>query len=127
ARLSDDGAGDDRSLSLGVFLEDARALALAGALDDDLLGGLGGDAAQSLHVDRPAVDGGGDAAGQGVELDGGLFGLERLADRAGHRAFEVGDELLAVDVLVAADAVDDADEVLVHGESRYLVFQPYSV
>ena len=50
-----DDAGDELALAVLVLVEDVLALGVAGALDDDLLGGLGGDAAE--------------AAAEGLELE----------------------------------------------------------
>ena len=43
-----DDAGDELALAVLVLVEDVLALGVADALDDDLLGGLRGDAAEPL-------------------------------------------------------------------------------
>ena len=48
-----DDAGDDVALAAGVLLVLEVALGLADALEDDLLGRLGGDAAEVLRACRP--------------------------------------------------------------------------
>ena len=42
-----DRAGDELALAVGELVEDGVALGLAEALEDDLLGGLGADAAEA--------------------------------------------------------------------------------
>src|ERR1700730_12963763 len=84
-----DHAGDDVALAAGVLLVLLVALGLADALQDDLLGGLRGDAAEvvggvvpfagdvAVLVEFLAVDA--DVAGVGVDRDHGLLGRGRDA------------------------------------------------
>ena len=57
-----------------------------------------------------------DVAGRAVQRDGefaGVLGVELLAQPRRDRLLDVGVDLLAIDVLVAGDAVDDANEFLI--------------
>ena len=60
-----DGAGDHLALAAGELVEDDVALGLAEALEDDLLGRLGADAAEAVAVELLGLD---EVAGRGVRL-----------------------------------------------------------
>ena len=74
-----DDAGDDLALAVLVLVEDVLALGVAGALEDDLLGGLGGDAAEAaaegLELEDVAV-----LVVLGLGLGGVLVAVEDLED-----------------------------------------------
>src|SRR5207237_7192906 len=61
-------AGDDLALAILVVVEDVFTLGVAGALDDDLLGRLRGDAAERLAEGLQAQD-----VAVALVLDAGLF------------------------------------------------------
>ena len=63
-----DGAGQELPLAVRELVEDLVALDLAHPLEDDLLGGLGADAAEVLAVELLELD---DVAGLGVVLASG--------------------------------------------------------
>ena len=73
-----------------------------------------------------ALPGRGDGAGLAVELDGefaGVFGVELLAQTGGDGLLDVVVDLVALDVFVASDAIDDSDQFLrIHDFTRYLPF-----
>ena len=108
-----DDAGDDVAFLAGVLLEDDLALGLAQALQDDLLRGLGGDAAGVLREDLD-VD---DVAEVGVGRDC-LRLVEGDLDLVVLDLFDDG--LLGEDAHGAGAAVDLDDEVGV-GEGVLLV------
>ena len=82
---------------------------------------------------RPMTDSGtisplrgdGDVAGRAVERHcelAGVLGVELLAQPGRDRLLDVGVDLLALDVLVAGDAVDDADQFWIHAYSSLLCY-----
>src|SRR5262249_29827729 len=75
-----DGAGDEFALLLLVLVEDGRALLLADALDEQLLGGLGGDASEVVGVELLALADGGDGAVVAVDLDLDVLLLPELLE-----------------------------------------------
>src|SRR5690606_15770045 len=93
------------------------SLLLAELLDHHLLGGLRGNAAETLERDELALAVGTiapqrDLAGEPIDRAGellGVEGVEVLARRADHRLLEIPDEDLAIDVLVAGDRIQDAE------------------
>src|SRR5690606_23459902 len=107
-----DGAGDDGADAILEFFVNAAAFVGSNELDDDLLDRLRADAADDLKVKRLAVAGCGDLAGHAVKVHlefAGVFGVEVLAKPAGDRLLDVGVDLLALDALVARDAIYDTD------------------
>src|SRR5262249_38237455 len=97
------------------FIEEAVTLRLADLLDNDLLGGLGGDPAEIGWSDRRAVRGGRRLAGVAVDPDLDLFsvGIVLLRGR-GQRRFDPLEQDLLGDILVAVDAIDDTDQIDAH-------------
>ena len=58
---------------------------------------------------------GGDLAGGAIELDGefaGIFGVELLAQTGSDGLFDIIINLVALDVLVSRDAIDDSYQLL---------------
>ena len=124
-----DDAGDDVALAPGVLLVLEVALGLADALEDDLLGRLGGDAAEvvgrvvplpddvAVLVELLAVDA--DLARLGVDGDDGLLGRTRASLVGGHQRVGQGVEKgLDGDALVARDLAQGVEEFevgLAHG------------
>jgi hypothetical protein len=103
-------------LELGV---DGRVLGLAQALDDDLLGGLGRDAAQ---VDGPGVDVGGDAQLTGLPVERALdrdVHPHLLLDCRHHGRLDGAEDQLRVDVLLQVDRLDDPQQLAVHGRPPF--------
>ena len=107
-----DGAGDDVADLVLVLLEDLVLLDLAETLVEQLLGGLGGDAAEVLDLDRLAdfladldvrLDEGG---GDGVDL------LERVRHGVGHAEDDEGVELSSDGVGVHFDVLAGHDRLL---------------
>ena len=117
ALLANDGAGDDLALPLRELLDERVALVLAELLDHHLLGGLRGNAAETLDRDdlAPAVGKvppDRECAAQAVHLATELLRVERievLACSAHHRHLKVADDLLAVDVAIASDGVEETE------------------
>ena len=109
-----DDAGDDVALAARVLLVLALALGLADALQDHLLGGLRGDAAEVLRRVVPLADDLAllvellrdhlDVAGLDVDLDQRLFGRVRQPLVRGHERVR---ERLEHDLL--GDALVDRD------------------
>jgi hypothetical protein len=80
-------------------------------LDHDLLGGLGGDAAEDVQRQRRALARGREVAARAVEFDdefARVLGVELLAQRGRDRLFYVRINLVALDVLVPGDPVHDS-------------------
>ena len=78
------------------------------------LGGLGGDAAHLLQRDLRALPTHGDLAGHPVELRGELLlllGVEVLPRSGDHRLFDVAVQRFFIEVAIAGDGVDAADEL----------------
>src|SRR5262249_30895136 len=103
-----DHAGDQVALLGVVLVEDGGGLLLLEQLDDHLLGGLGGDAAQRLDVQRLFTAAGGDLAAVAVDGDvdvGFVFVVVVLVDGEADRLFDGGEDDLARDVLLAVDVV----------------------
>jgi hypothetical protein len=122
-RLTGDGAplepldrpGDQLAALVLELVVEAVALGLADLLDDDLLGRLGGDAAEVRRVDRLTVLDGLDLAQIPVDADLDVLGVRvMLLGRRGQRRLDPLEEHLLGDVLVAVDAVDDADQIDAH-------------
>ena len=126
-----DGAGDDRADPVFVFLVDAAPLVLAEELDHHLLDRLRADPPHDGQRHGDALAGDGDLAVGAVELDGelaGVLGVELLAQAGGDGLLDVHVDLLALDVLITGDPVDDTHDFRVgHGldSSGYSVL--YSV
>ena len=99
------------ALAVRELVEDLVALDLADPLQDDLLGGLGADAAEVLAVELLDLD---DVAGLGVGL-----GLAGLVDRdLDHRVLDLVDDVApAVDVDPAAVRLDADEDVLLAGDA----------
>src|SRR5690606_6185544 len=105
-----DGAGDNRADAIFKFFVNAASLILADELDHDLLGGLGGDAPQDVQRDLIIVAPGANIAGAAFENHlelRGVFRVELLAQRGGDGLLDVDVDLLALDVLVSSNTVDD--------------------
>jgi hypothetical protein len=123
-----DRAGDDRADPVLVFLVDRPALVGPDELDHHLLDGLRADAAHDRQRHDVTVAGDGNVPGRLVQRDGelgGVLGVVVLAQPRRDRLLDVGVDLVAVDVLVARDAVHDADQFRVGHKtsslSRYSV------
>ncbi len=100
------------ALILELVVE-AVPLRLADLLDDHLLGRLGGDPAELGKVDPGAVLGRHDVACLAVDADLDVGRLLRvvLAGRRVEGRLDAFEERILGDVLVAVDAIDDADEI----------------
>ena len=119
AHVQDDGprldardrAGDQLALTAGVLVEDDVALGLVQALQHDLLGGLGVDAAEGLLVELLGLD---EIADHGA-------GLVRLGLGNGHLGRRVldllDDQPGAEDAHLAGFGVDADVDVLVAGRA----------
>jgi hypothetical protein len=115
-----DDAGHELALAVLVLVEDVLALGLADALDDDLLGGLGGDAAEAVLAELQGVD-------LGVVLRlllGALLVAVEVEDLEQELVADLGLETgamglleadLAVPRLHLLDDVEDLEEVHVAG------------
>ena len=103
--------GDQLALAVRELVEDLVALDLAHALEDDLLRGLGADAAEVLGVELLDLD---HVAGLGVVL-----GLAGLVDRdLDHRVLDLVDDVAAaIDVDLAAVRLDADEDVLLAGDA----------
>ena len=113
------------AFAAGELVEDLVALDLADALQDDLLGGLGADAAEVVAVELLGLD---ELAGLGVLLD--LAGL--IEGELGQRVLDLGRGVagpedadrtglrvdLDVDVLFARDAAVCSLDALLQGRIR---------
>ena len=110
-----DGPGDEVAALVFELVEEAVALGLADLLDDDLLGRLGGDPAQQLGVHLLAVLDRLDLAGLGVDRDVDLVGVGVvLLGRRLQRRLDPLEQNILGDILVAVDAIDDADQIDAH-------------
>ena len=120
-----DDPGDDVALAPGVLLVLHLPLRLADALEDDLLGGLGGDAAEVGRGVVPLADDAAvlvellgddtDLAALGVDLDQRLFGGVGHPLVGGHE--RVGQSLeqdLEVDPLLPFDDPEGLHQLEVH-------------
>jgi hypothetical protein len=115
--LAHDGAGNDFALALRELLDERVALVFAELLDHDLLRGLRGNAAELLNRDHLATAIGQvapdrEGAAQAVHFAAELLGVERvemLTRSTHHGQFEISDEMLAVDVAVARDGIEESE------------------
>ena len=112
-----DRPGDDRANPILVFFVNAAALVLADELDHHLLDGLRADSTHHAQGHDVALAVDGDVAGGAVQRDlkfAGVFGIELFAQPRRDGLLDVHVHLLAIDVLVARDAIDDPDQFCVH-------------
>ena len=109
AFIARDRSRYDLTYALRVFIENRSALVLADLLDHDLLGGLRGDPAQRFHVDGLALVRSRDFARKPVDDHYAVFRRTEALVRGGdHREFEILEDAVLVDVLVATDRVNNA-------------------
>ncbi len=118
-----DLARDDRADLVAVVLHEAGPFGVADFLDDDLLGGLRGDASEDGRVEDLVVERGVDLARLAVDRDDGLIdGAEVLLGGRGQGGLDALEHHLGVDVFFAPDRIHDPDQVgTVHSRPLLLV------
>ena len=95
-----------------IFVVQGIAFGFANLLDDDLLGGLGDDAAQRfLGIELDAVVRAGDRAADAVDADDDIliFAVLFFGGRD-QRSFDRLEHDFFIDVLIAMDRIDDAQD-----------------
>ena len=133
--LAHNGARHDFALLLREFFHQRVPLIFAELLNHHLLCGLRRNAAETLDRDHLAIHNlalfihdvspDRDLACEAVHLAAEFFGVERvevLACSTDHRHLKIAEEMLAVDVPVACDRVEDAKSFSVHGEVTFETF-----
>ncbi len=112
-----DGAEDEIALLGEVLAEDGVALFLADALDDELLGRLGGDAAEFIGREHLLAFAHRDGAAGAIDNDLDAFlVLELLVDGQAHCLLDVEEDHLLVHSLFAVEKVHRPQQIrAVHG------------
>ena len=110
-----DGAAADLADLLLVLGEHDVAFGLADLAGDRLLDRHREDAALLLHRDVVVAD---ELAGLAVERDLDVVDAVLLGQRLGHRLLDRDDQRFLVDLLVAGDRVDEAEDVSVVGHGQ---------
>ena len=109
-----DGAGDDFALPAEEFLEGLIGLGLADFLDDEIFGGLGGNASELFGVDLERASSGEDVAGEAVDgnFDGVLLVLAQgTFDSDAEGVFDAGEDDVLGDFFVFVHFIDDQEDV----------------
>src|SRR5262249_32842583 len=106
-----------------IFVENARAFVLADLLDEDLLRGLGGDAAEFAVVNQRLTLADFDLAGHAVDGAGDIIGLAIEFPRGRQQCrLDIDKNRLLVDVLVRGGGFDDSQNFLFHWFSCKVLF-----
>ena len=101
------------------LVEKTVAFGFADLLDDDLLGGLGGDPPEVGRDDRFAIGQGADLARILIDRDGDFLGVGiMLLGGRGQSRLDPLEQNILGNVLVAVDTVDDSDQIDAHGNLR---------